>query len=177
LDVFTQSYGPPKLWQSQLWEFRDSHLGVPGQNDIWVLVSWPSTKSYILKQTWCLSVCLSCRAGQGRAGKQGRGRAGRPNIFSYAENNGFLAAIRIWEFQSPPLPPRCCCCADSWQDLSVTNFYRKKQMQKMRFLLCAWVPNRRIVVAWYVCSFENFIAVGTHHVVNLCVIWRTQLWH
>jgi hypothetical protein len=44
-------------------------------------------------------------------------------------------------------------------------------------LLCAWVPNRRIVVAWYVCSFENFIAVETHHVVNLCVIWRTQLWH
>jgi hypothetical protein len=41
-EVFTQSYGPPKLWESQLWEFRDSHLGVPGQNDIWVLVSWPS---------------------------------------------------------------------------------------------------------------------------------------
>jgi len=40
----------------------------------------------------CPSVCLSCRAGQG---------AGRPDIFSYAENNGFLAAIRIWEFRSP----------------------------------------------------------------------------
>jgi len=119
-----------------------------------------------------VSICL---AGQGLAGK-GRGRARRPDIFSYVENNGFLAAIRIWEFRSPLLPPRCYCCADSWRDLSVTNFYRKKQMQKRRFLLCAWVLNRRIVAAWYVCSFENFIAVGTHHVVNLCVIWRTQLW-
>jgi hypothetical protein len=23
-----------------MWEFWDSHLRVPGQNDIWVLVSW-----------------------------------------------------------------------------------------------------------------------------------------
>jgi hypothetical protein len=29
-----------KLWESQLWEFRDSHLRVFGQNDIWVLVPW-----------------------------------------------------------------------------------------------------------------------------------------
>jgi hypothetical protein len=27
--------------KSQLWEFQDFHLGVSGQNDIWVLVSWP----------------------------------------------------------------------------------------------------------------------------------------
>jgi hypothetical protein len=40
----TQSYGPPKSWESQLWEFRDSHLGIPRQNDIWVLVMWPGTK-------------------------------------------------------------------------------------------------------------------------------------
>jgi hypothetical protein len=25
-----------------MWEFWDSHLGVLGQNDIWVLVPWPS---------------------------------------------------------------------------------------------------------------------------------------
>jgi hypothetical protein len=43
-----QSYGSPKLQKSQLWEFRDSHFGVLGQNDIWVLVSWPGTK-YIIK--------------------------------------------------------------------------------------------------------------------------------
>ncbi len=44
LKVFMKNYGPQKLWESQLWEFRNSHLGVPGQNDIWVLVSWPGTK-------------------------------------------------------------------------------------------------------------------------------------
>jgi hypothetical protein len=44
LEVYTQSYGTPKSWESQLWEFWDSHLGVPGQNDIWVLVPWPGTK-------------------------------------------------------------------------------------------------------------------------------------
>ncbi len=43
-EVCTQSYGPPKSWKSQLWEFQDSHLGVPGQNDIWVLVLWLGTK-------------------------------------------------------------------------------------------------------------------------------------
>jgi hypothetical protein len=31
--VYTQSYGPPKLRE---FEFRDSNLGAPGQNDIWV---------------------------------------------------------------------------------------------------------------------------------------------
>jgi len=39
---------PPKLRDSQLWEFQDFHLGVPRQNDIWVLVPWPSTK-YIIR--------------------------------------------------------------------------------------------------------------------------------
>jgi len=38
----------PKSQESHLWEFRDSHLGVPRQNDIWVLVSWPGTK-YIIR--------------------------------------------------------------------------------------------------------------------------------
>ncbi len=37
----TQSYGPPKSRECQLWEFRDSHLGISRQNDIWVLVPWP----------------------------------------------------------------------------------------------------------------------------------------
>jgi hypothetical protein len=40
LEVNSQSYGPPKSWKSQLWEFQDSQLGFLGQNDIWVLVSW-----------------------------------------------------------------------------------------------------------------------------------------
>jgi hypothetical protein len=42
--IYTQNYGPPKLWKSQLWEFWNSHLGVLGQNDIWMMVPWPSTK-------------------------------------------------------------------------------------------------------------------------------------
>jgi hypothetical protein len=39
--VCTQSYGPPKPQESKCWKFRDSHLGVQGQNDIWMLVPWP----------------------------------------------------------------------------------------------------------------------------------------
>ncbi len=46
-EVFTQSYGPPKLRESQFRGFQDSHLGVAGQNDIWVLAPWPSTKNII----------------------------------------------------------------------------------------------------------------------------------
>jgi len=34
--------GPRKLRESKLWEFQDSHLGILRQNDIWVLVPWPS---------------------------------------------------------------------------------------------------------------------------------------
>jgi hypothetical protein len=46
-EVYTQSYGPPKSWESQLWEFRDSHLGVLGQNDIWVLAPWQGPNYFI----------------------------------------------------------------------------------------------------------------------------------
>jgi hypothetical protein len=42
--VFTQSYGPPKLQESQLCEFRDSYLGVSGQKIIWMWTSWRDTK-------------------------------------------------------------------------------------------------------------------------------------
>jgi hypothetical protein len=66
-EVFTQSYVPPKLRESQLWEFRDSHLGVLGQNVIWVLVLWSSTKYSIRGKVvaspksgpwWVLWVCV-----------------------------------------------------------------------------------------------------------------------
>jgi hypothetical protein len=30
-EVFRESYGPPKSQKSQVWEFRNSHLGVSGQ--------------------------------------------------------------------------------------------------------------------------------------------------
>jgi hypothetical protein len=39
LEVFTQSYGHPK--------WRETHLGVLRQNDIWVLAPWPGTKNTI----------------------------------------------------------------------------------------------------------------------------------
>jgi len=35
-EVCTQRYGPPKSQESQLCKFRDSHLGVPRQNAIWM---------------------------------------------------------------------------------------------------------------------------------------------
>jgi len=113
---------------------------------------------------------------------QGRGRAGRPDIFSYVENNGFMAAIRIWEFRSPPLPPRCCCYTDSWRDLSVTNFYRLKQMQKRRFLLCVWVPNKRIVNETSGGTFKQacFLANGSNwwrcNYVIIKRIAKSNLW-
>ncbi len=41
---FAHSYAPPKLRESQFREFWDSHFGVLGQNDIWVMVPWLGTK-------------------------------------------------------------------------------------------------------------------------------------
>jgi hypothetical protein len=38
----------PKSHESQLWEFWDSHLGVLGQNAIWMLVRWLATE-YTIK--------------------------------------------------------------------------------------------------------------------------------
>ncbi len=42
-------YAPSKLWESQFQEFQDSHLGIPRQNDIWVLVLWPCI-NYTIKR-------------------------------------------------------------------------------------------------------------------------------
>jgi len=46
--VYAKSYGAPKSQESKLWEFRDSHLRVSGQNAIWMWASWRGTK-YIIK--------------------------------------------------------------------------------------------------------------------------------
>jgi hypothetical protein len=43
-----QSYGAPKSRESELWEFWDSHLGVLGQNAIWMWASWEGTE-YIIR--------------------------------------------------------------------------------------------------------------------------------
>ncbi len=47
---FERSYGPPKLRESQFRKFRDSNLGVLGQNDIWVLAPWPSIKKHYKRE-------------------------------------------------------------------------------------------------------------------------------
>jgi hypothetical protein len=39
-----------KVMGLQFWEFRDSHLGVLGQNDIWMLASWQGTKNNIKRK-------------------------------------------------------------------------------------------------------------------------------
>jgi hypothetical protein len=58
LEVFRESYGPSKLRESQVWEFQDSHLGVLGQNAIWIWPSWRGIK-YTIKGKWWLPPSLS----------------------------------------------------------------------------------------------------------------------
>jgi len=104
----------------------------------------------------------------------------------YEEHNyeirSTITAIRIWEFRSPPPPPPRWCYTDSWRDLSVTNFYKKKQMQKRRFLLCAWVPNRRIVNETSGKTFKQacFLADGSNwwrcNYVIVKRIAKSNLW-
>jgi hypothetical protein len=47
LEVCIQYYGPLKLQEAQFQEFRDSPLGVLGQNDIWVLAPWLSIENIV----------------------------------------------------------------------------------------------------------------------------------
>jgi hypothetical protein len=44
LDTWVTNYGQKKGWQSQLWEFWNSHLGILGKNVICMWVSWKGTK-------------------------------------------------------------------------------------------------------------------------------------
>jgi len=103
---FTNNNIKSYILKQQWWCQKFNYIFKFTNNSIksYILKQDNSIKSYILKQQWCLSVrlagqewwCLSvCLAGQGQ------GRAGRPDIFNYAENNGFLVAIKIWEFRSP----------------------------------------------------------------------------
>jgi hypothetical protein len=43
-EVYKEIYGPLKSQESQVREFRDSHLGVSKQNAIWMWASWIGTK-------------------------------------------------------------------------------------------------------------------------------------
>jgi hypothetical protein len=74
LKVYTKSYGLPKLRKIQFQEFRDSQLGIPGQNDIWMQSLWLITDNTVSKegdgflQIWtvlnlvntCVHVAHSC---------------------------------------------------------------------------------------------------------------------
>jgi hypothetical protein len=47
------SYAPPKLQESQLCKFRDSHLRVLGQKTIWMWPPW-RVAEYIIRGKWWL---------------------------------------------------------------------------------------------------------------------------
>jgi len=114
LEVYTQSYGPLKLQKSQLWEFRDSHLGVLRQNDIWVLVMWPcieyTIKGKVVAQVWAVvSLVSSWLIHASRCS-------------NYALTNLLFSLCKfVWviellvnlpnpipELQDALLPPKCC---------------------------------------------------------------------
>jgi hypothetical protein len=113
-----------KLWalnitESQLWEFQDSHLGVLGQNDIWVLVLWPCIE-YTLRgkvvaspksrPCWVLWICVCLWL------------VYATKCSNYALTNLFFGLCRsMWvieflvnlpspipDLQHAPLPPKCC---------------------------------------------------------------------
>jgi hypothetical protein len=52
LEVFTQSYEPPKSQKSKFREFQDFNLEVLRQNDIWVLGLWSGTNNTIRGRWW-----------------------------------------------------------------------------------------------------------------------------
>jgi len=58
-EVYTWNYGPPKSWESQLWQFRDSHLGVLRQNAIWMRASWRGAQ-YIIRGKVVASLSPGC---------------------------------------------------------------------------------------------------------------------
>jgi hypothetical protein len=93
LDVYTQSYGPPKLLEFQFWEFRDSHLGILGQNDIWVLVPWPRTEYTIRGRWW-----LPPRSSRGESCESvfAHGSSMHQKCSNYALTNLFSLCKSMW---------------------------------------------------------------------------------
>jgi hypothetical protein len=119
LEVCSQSYEAPNSWESQLWEFRDSHLGVPRQNVIWMWTSWKGTKYTIRGKVmacpksglwWVLwiRVCPWFVLA--------------PKVFKLCTNQLVVWFVQVrvsnWclslflipipKFQHAPLPPKCC---------------------------------------------------------------------
>jgi len=52
-EVCSQSYEAPKLRESHLGRFQDSHLGVPGQKAIWMWAPWKGAE-YTIRGKWWL---------------------------------------------------------------------------------------------------------------------------
>jgi hypothetical protein len=79
------------LRELQFWEFRDSHLGVLGQNDIWVLTSWPN----IDRGRWWLP--LSPGRGESCESVFARGESMHPKCFNCALTNMLFGSCRsVW---------------------------------------------------------------------------------
>ncbi len=118
-EVCTHSYRAPKLQGSQLWEFRHSHLGVLGQNAIWMWALWKGTKYTIRgkvvvspksKPWWVLwvRVCLWLVLA--------------PKVLKLCTNQLVVWVVQVrvnnWclslflllilELEHAPLPPKCC---------------------------------------------------------------------
>jgi hypothetical protein len=110
--------GPQSCMSPNFWEFLDSHLGVPRQNEIWVLVPWPRTEYTIRGKVvaspkfgpwWVLWVCVCPWF------------LHAPKCSNYALTNLLFGLCRsVWviellvnllnpilELQHTPLPPKC----------------------------------------------------------------------
>jgi hypothetical protein len=132
-EVCTQSYASPKLRDSQLWEFRDSYLGVPGQNVIWVLIPWLGTEYTIRGEVvdspkfglwWVLWVCVCPWF------------VLTPKAFKLCINQLIVRFVQVrvssWclsiflvpipELQHALLPPKCCKPGDVPQLLTFSLF-------------------------------------------------------
>jgi hypothetical protein len=83
-----------KLWESQFREFRDSNLGVLGQNDIWVLALMLSTNNTIRGK-----VVASSSLGRGESCESmfGHGSSMHHECSNYALTNLLFSLCRfIW---------------------------------------------------------------------------------
>ncbi len=84
LEVYTQNYKAPKSRESQLWEFQDSHLGIPKQNAIWMWASWRGTK-YTIGGKVVASPSSNC--GEFYESEFARGSSQHQKCFNYALTN------------------------------------------------------------------------------------------
>ncbi len=118
-EVYTQNYEPPKLRESQFREFWNSNLGIQGQNDIWVLALWPSTKNTIRGK---VMVSLSPGHGESCEFVFTHGSSMHEKCSNYALINLLFGLCKsVWiidsliirpnpisKLQHTLLPPKCC---------------------------------------------------------------------